>query len=164
MPSHIVKDQSQKLLKCIVESKNDTKSQRYVELEHYKLWSYMMFHKHGLRILDVSLWLWLKKRDFLAGEEIYRRFPDIEEVSKIELFLFDAVNGFSHSTYRYVIKRDSSVLEKILYSHLSQDIIDAGNYEITTHPGFCIKSNGKDFKKMILGLSGNNDRIWYREN
>jgi len=164
MSSSVEIGHSQKLLRCQVESKNNTRSYRYVELEHYKFWSYMMFHKHGLRIIDLSLWLWIKEDDFRAREDLYRSFPEVDAVNKIELFLFDEQNGFSHTTYRYVGRQESENLENILFSHLSQDLITSGNYEIKTHAGFCIKSNVKNLKNMILGLSGNEDRIWYREN
>jgi len=154
---------SQKLIRCqVVSKKNKAESLRFIELEHFKLWAYMMFHKHGMRIKDASLWLWVKERDFLERREIYSRFPEVEEVNRIELLLFDELNGFSHTVSRYALKEESHILEKVLLKHLASDLAAAANYEMKTLRGYCIKS-GKHFDKMVLGLSDSDDRIWYRE-
>lgn len=153
---------SQKLIRCMLISKNKTTSKRYVEVDHYKLWSYMMFHKHGMKIKDKALCLWVKEQEFLERQEIYSRFSDIDEVNKIELFLFDDMHGFSHTIYRFVEKDETSMLKKVLLSHISPEISEGGNYEMNVQNGFCIKS-GKNDSKMVLGLSDSDERIWYRK-
>lgn len=156
-------ERSQKLLCCSVINKKQEKSERFVELERFKLWSYMMFHKHGLRIGDLSLWLWLLEKDYLAREELYLRSPEIIKVNKLAVFLFDEKNGFSHVIHRFSRKSDTEILTNILISHIAEDIVASGNYEVTVHKGYCIKNETKPVDEIILGLSDKNERLWYRE-
>jgi len=158
-----LKGQSQKLLRCEVIGKDNRKSERFVELEHFKLWSYMMFHKHGLRIKNISLWLWIEKDEYQAREVIYQRATEKLAVNKLEVFLFDEQNGFSHVIQRYTPSSDSSKIEKILLHHLSPELVSSGNYEITVHEGLCIKHDIKRVDTLVLGLSEKDERLWYRE-
>jgi hypothetical protein len=157
------KGQSQKLLRCNIINKNSEQSERFVEFEHYKLWSYMMFHKHGLKIQDISLWLWIEEQDYLAREELYSRAPHKLEVSKLEVFLFDEHNGLSHVIHRYCLSDESAQVEKILLSHISPELVAAGNFEMSHQMGYCVKSDIKDLDKLVLGLSDQDERLWYRE-
>lgn len=154
---------SQKLLRCWVIGKDSRKSDRFVEIEQFKLWSYMMFHKHGLRIRDISLWLWVTEDHYRARQEIYSRAPETLAVNKIGVFLFDENNGFSHVIHRYTPSEGTAAQEKILLSHISPELVAAGNYELTVHKGFCIKNNIQNLDKIVLGLSTRDQRIWYRE-
>ena len=158
-----MKEYSQKLLCCKVISKDQSKSERFVELEHYKLWSYMMFHKHGLKVRDLSLWLWVKEDEFEERKEVYSRSPEVVSVNKLELLLFDENNGFSHTINRYAKIEETKNLEKILFSHLSPELVTSGNYELTVHKCNCLLSANKNLEKMVLGLSDRDDRLWYRE-
>ncbi len=152
---------SQKLIRCVVESKKNIESLRFIELEHYKLWTYMMLHKHGLRIKESSLWLWVKDSDLEDRKEHYSHFPVVEKVNKIELFVFDEIYGFTQTTHRFVSLSETNLLEKVLISHISPEIADSGNYDMKTYAGTCFQS-GKTTKKMVLGLSDKDDRIWFR--
>jgi len=154
---------SQKLLYCKVISKKFTQSERFVELENFKLWVYMMFHKHGLKIQDISLWLWVEEKDYLERKQLYEHAPGIMEVNKIGVFLFDEQNGFSHVSYRYTNIDQTSKVQEILLSHISPELIAEGNYELTVEKGYCIKNDIKNLGKLVLGLSDKDDRFWYRE-
>ena len=155
--------ESQKLIRCWVVGKNGRKSDRFVELEHYKLWSYMMFHKHGLKIRDISLWLWLTKEDYEKREAIYSRASETLAVNKLGVFLFDEHNGFSHVVHRYTASKETESQKQILLSHISPELVAAGNYELTVYEGFCVKSDVKNLEKIVLGLAKNDNRLWYRE-
>ena len=162
MTSTIPQENSQKLIRCTVEGRDHAESLRYIELDHYKLWAYMMLHKHGLKIKDASLWLWVNEQDFVEKKELYSHFQDLEKVNKIELYLFDELHGFTHTIYRFVLKVETDMVERVLLSHLSPELADTGNYRMNTCRGYCIKG-GKNLKNMVLGLSGSDDRIWYRK-
>lgn len=156
-------EQSKKLLRCKIINKDGNQSERFIEFEHFKLWSYMMFHKHGLKIQDISLWLWIQEKDYLAREEIYSRAPECVDVNKLCVFVFDEHNGFSHVIHRFSLRDETPKVEKILSSHLSPELVAAGNYEITVHRGRCVKNDLKNTQKLVLGLSDKDDRLWYRE-
>jgi hypothetical protein len=153
---------SQKLLYCKITSKDFSQSERLVELENFQLWAYMMFHKHGLRIQDISLWLWVEEKDYLEREQLYEHAPDIMEVSKLGVFLFDEQNGFSHVSYRYTTKNQVSKVKEILLSHISKELVAEGNYELTVETGYCIKNDIKNLGKLVLGLSDKDEKSWYR--
>lgn len=153
---------SQKLIRCWVIGRDGRKTDRFVEIENFKLWSYMMFHKHGLRIRDLSLWLWVKDADFKAREEFYERAAESMEVDKLVLFLFDEENGFSHILHRYVPTMETKRQQELLLSHMSPDLVTAGNYELTAVQGFCVRNEIKNLEKIVLGLSNKDERLWYR--
>ncbi len=154
---------SQKLIRCTVKSNNSPASLRYIELEHYTLWSYMMLHKHGLEVSDASLWLWIKKTDVEAKKAQYAHFSTMEKVNKIELLIFDERYGFTQETYRFAPAEETNLLQKTLLSHLSPDIVNSGSYDINNYAGYCIQC-GKNLKDMVIGISGSNTRLWYRKN
>lgn len=154
---------SQKLLYCNVVSKTFKKSERFVELENFKLWAYMMFHKHGLKIQNITLWLWIEEQDYLAREKLFEHAPETLQVNRLGVFLFDDINGFSHNSYRYAKNDQVNKMKEILLSHVSQELVASGNYNLTVEKGFCIKKDIKNLSKLVLGLSDKDDRFWYRE-
>ncbi len=160
MESSNVQGTVQKLLFCKVVSKDFGQSKRFVELENFQLWAYMMFHKHGLRIQDISLWLWVCENKLQEYQELYEQMPDILQVSKIGVFLSDELNGFSHVIYRYSEEDQVSAMKKILMSHVSPELISSGNCELVVEQGYCIKNDIKNLGKMVLGLSENDTSIW----
>ncbi len=163
MDPSITPPNSQKLIRCTVTNKdNSPTSLRYVEFEHYKLWSYMMLHKHGIKVTDASLWLWIEKKEFEEKKELYTHFPTIESVNRIELLIFDELYGFTHETYRFAPEHETDLLEKALLSHISPEFISANNYDMKSYPGYCIKC-GKNLANMTLGISGADTRQWYRK-
>lgn len=154
---------SQKLLYCKVVSKDFGQSNRFVELENFQLWAYMMFHKHGLRIQDISLWLWVHEKDYLESVKLYEEAPESLKVARIGVFLSDELNGFSHMNYRYTASDQVSNMKKILMSHVSPELISSGNCELAVEQGYCIKSDIKNLGKMVLGLSESDDSSWFCE-
>lgn len=163
MKTRNTEERSKKLLRCKILNKQATHSERFIEIENFKLWSYMMFHKHGLKIQDVSLWLWMGQKDYTARQEIYSRAVEVVAVNKLCIFVFDEENGFSHVINRYAPQEESPQVEKILSSHLAPELVASGNYEITIHNGYCLKNNPKNMQKLLLGLSDKDERLWYRE-
>ncbi len=83
-------------------------------------------------------------------------------MNKIELFIFDEIYGFTHEMYRFAPDAETGLLEKALLSHLSPAVARTGNYDMNIYPGWCFQC-GKNIKKMILGLSESNNRLWYRK-
>ena len=162
MTDNINQDNSQKLIRCTVDGGRHPKRVRYIELDYFKFWSYVMIHRHGLKIKDGSLWLWLHGNDYQKNADLYSHFQDVEEVSRIGVSVDDERYGFTHTTYRYVLRPESAMLEQVLLSHLSPELVKSGNYKINTVHGFCINA-GKSLKNMVLGLSGWDDRTWYRK-
>ena len=84
-------------------------------------------------------------------------------MNKIEIFLFDEKNGYSNVIDRYVRKEDNELMQNILLSHLSEDLVLTQNYEIQSEAGYCVKHEVKDIDSLVLGLSNDDDRVWYRE-
>lgn len=154
---------SQKLLYCTIVGKDFNKSKRFVELENFNLWAYMMFHKHGLRIQDISLWLWVHEKEYLEQKQVEMKAPVLLEVSKLGVFLFDELNDFNHLNYRYAENDQVSTTKKILMSHVSPDLMASGNCDVTVEKGYCIKSDIKNLGKMVLGLSGHGAGLCHRE-
>lgn len=154
---------SQKLLQCRVISKTAAASDRFIELENFRLWAYMMFHKHGLKVQVSSLWLWLEEKLYKEKKVLYTMASQVVAVSRIGVFLFDEQHGYNHVSYRYVQSDQVGDIKDILMSHVSPQLVDDGNCELVVEKGYCIKSDCKNPEKLVLGLSDKDDRFWYRE-
>ena len=99
---------SQKLIRCSVSSQDGIPTARFIEVEVFKLWHYMMKNKHGLVVSDISLCLWVNEEEFKQKEELYARSGEVDSVHRIVISIFDSKNGFSHMTSRYVLMQNYS--------------------------------------------------------
>lgn len=156
-------DFSQKLMRCQVSGKDGGDSDRFVELEYFRMWSYMMTHKHGLVIGEPTLWLWLKEEDYAARKNLYDKAPEVLRVNRLGIFLFDEIHGFSHVIHRYTPDEEGEVLEKILASHVAPELIEAGSFELSVIQGYCVRTEIRNPERLVLGVDFGDTRAWYRE-
>ena len=113
-----------------------------------------MLHKHGLRVQEVSLSLWVTTEDFVRNEDMYVRAGDIERVSRFIVAIYDEENHYSHTVSRYAMEHETEALRSALLSHVPDNLQNSDRFEMTLHPGFCIeKEKTPDLSKFVLGLS-----------
>ena len=145
---------SQKLIRCSVSSQDGIPTARFIEVEVFKLWHYMMKNKHGLGISDISLCLWVNEEEFKQKEELYTRSGKVDSVHRIVISIFDSRNGFSHMTSRYVLDQDVNKVKSILLSHMPKNFVNSESSEVETFPGRVIdKGKISNMDEIILGLS-----------
>lgn len=145
---------STKLIRCNVSNQDGTGSTRYIEFDVFKFWQYMMGHKHGLKVTDLSLCLWVDNADYKQKEDIYVRSGTITSVSQIIVSIFDRKNGFSHTSSRFVPEKDVDKVREILMSHIPEDVAKSEDFEINTYAGKSIEKNKiSRLDEIVLGLS-----------
>ena len=145
---------SQKLIRCYVTNLDGIPTARFIEVEVFKLWRYMMTNKHGLSISRMSLCLWVNEEEFKQKEKLYTRSGEVETVHRIVISIFDSKNGFSHMTCRYALDQDVNKVKSILMSHMPGKFINRESLEIEAFPGRVIdKGKILSMDDIILGLS-----------
>ena len=146
---------SQKLMRCQVANRYQEGSVRFVELEAFKLWEYLMTTKHGMRIGEPTLCLWLNVDDYAEHAEVFERAGEVEPVNRIVVDLFDAEYGFSQTTTRYARAGESDRVIEILRSHIPTDLCNSDACQITVIEGRVVQHiPQRTSRRMLTGLEG----------
>jgi hypothetical protein len=118
---------SQKLVRCVVRpraSRGDGSS-RYVPLEIFGLWEYMMATKHGFEVIDPCASLWLDMED--SPEAAYDE-NQYERVTEITAFVYSGRDSMFTRACRYFPTGECNRLRPIFLSHYQ-----AGESRLQTH-------------------------------
>ncbi|MCF6289423.1 MAG: hypothetical protein L3J03_00240 [Desulfobacterales bacterium] len=153
-PSHI---KSQKLVKCLLQTRDNRTSIRFIELENYKLWSYMITHKHGFKITETYLGLWMNEEEFDSRRELMAHYGKVTRLNRIVITVYDDINGFSLAMNRYVLDHETAMMKKVLSSHVREELKASNSFEMRIVRGYGIISR-KKLDKAVLGLSS--DQIY----
>ena len=148
-------DESQKLVRCDVVNRYNEASVRLVEIDAFKLWEYLMTHKHGLHISNPTLCLWVSNSEYEENEAIFERAGDIEPVDRILLDLYDAEYGFSQTSVRYTRHAETEQVVEILKSHIPENMRDSEACSVDIVTGMVVQQwHSETSRPMILGLKG----------
>jgi hypothetical protein len=134
---------SQKLIRCEVSRPDvpQATTVRYVPMEIYGLWEYLMTAKHNFTIAgpQASLWVDIDESPELAySEEQY------EEVTELTLFIFSERDGMFGKVSRYFPAKSYEQVKGIFLKHYQAGENDLGlRPQIKERPGIWIKRNGK---------------------
>jgi hypothetical protein len=146
-------DESQKLVRCDVINRYNEASTRLIEISAFKLWEYLMTHKHGLSVSNPSLCLWLSAVEYEENEAIFDHAGYVEPVDRILLDLFDAKYGFSHTSVRYARSSETEQLVKILRSHVPEELRNSEACSVDVVPGMVVQQWTSYIERpMIIGL------------
>jgi hypothetical protein len=118
---------SLKMVRCLVHRGAPSKpSLRFVPLEVFGLWTYLMRHRHGFQVIDSETSIWMDVED---GPELSVSSDHLERVDEICLHVFSEKDGMFRRICRYfqVAERDS--LTRILLRHYAPHV-----YEDVQHP------------------------------
>lgn len=145
--------ESQKLVRCDVINRYREASIRLVEIDAFKLWQYLMTHKHGLQVTNPSLCLWVSQTEYEDNEAIFERAGDVEAVDRVVVELFDAEYGFSQTSIRYTRNHETEHMVKILKSHVPEALRDSDSCSVEVIPGMVVQQwHARATRPMILGL------------
>ena len=152
---------SQKLIRCVLRNQDNVATVRFIEYEVFNLWRYMMTHKYGFTISEMSLCMWISESQYIQKEDIYARSGEIEPVSRIVVSIFDSRNGFSHTTSRFTLESETDEIRSIIVSHIPDDIVSSEFVEIDTYPGVSIETSKiSELDEVIMGLSCEQGTQW----
>lgn len=109
------------IVRCQLFSNNDpgTRSVRYVPLEIFKLWKYLMKHHHDFLIEEEIASIWLEqavydqKKANMAPHQVDR----VTEVS----FRYWGEDGPGHRVVRYFLTAEYQLVKKYFLSHFEPD-------------------------------------------
>ncbi len=105
---------SQKLVRCEVRPSAGKSSIRYVPMEIYGLWEYLMTHKHGFEVDNQGASLWI---DVEESPEVAYTEPSYERVTEITLFVYSEQDGMFTRICRYFPSEHYRELKPIFLSH-----------------------------------------------
>ena len=111
---------SQKLVRCEIRrgGKSDGGSARYIPLEIYGLWEYLMSTRHGFDVVSPQASLWLDMED--APEAAYGE-NQFDRVTELTLFVYSGRDDMFTRVCRYFPSHECEALKKIVLSHYPAD-------------------------------------------
>jgi hypothetical protein len=129
---------SQKLVRCEVRrTPQEPPTTRYIPMEIYGLWEYLMVHKHGFAVDSRGASLWI---DVEESPEVAYSEPAFERVTEITLFVFSEPDGMFSRICRYFPTEDYPRLKKIFLSHyLGRDSVPDPGPQIKEKEGIWIR-------------------------
>lgn len=147
--------ENQKLMRCQVVNRYHEASVRFIELNAFKLWEYLMTHKHGLKVGEPTLCLWVDNGDYEHNANVFDRAGEVEPVNRIVVDLFDAEYGFSQTVTRYARASESDRVVEILSSHIPGDLCDSEACQIAVIEGKVVQHVPHNVSRVMLtGLEG----------
>jgi hypothetical protein len=143
--------ESQKLIQCRVVNTEREESTRFVEFDQYRLWEYLMTHKHELTVSDPVLCLWLSEEDFQEQESLYEHAGPSTVVNRIVIDMFDRHFRFTNTVTRYVLEPDTEKVLNILRGHVPADLVDSDDCNFVVIPGRIVQNwqNVSDNRFMV---------------
>ena len=144
---------TEKLIRCDIINRYNEQSVRLIEFNNFKLWEYMMTHKHGARIKNISLCLWVSEEEYEDHESVYSHTGDAEPVNRVIVDLYDEEYGFSNVITRFVRESETDQIIEILKSHLAKQSATLTDAEIQTYKGYSItQTKPTHTRPMMMGL------------
>ncbi len=147
--------ESQKLVRCQVVNRYQETSTRFIEIGAFKVWEYMMTNKHGLKVGEPSLCLWVDDSEYENNANVFDRAGEVEKVNRIVVELFDQEYGFSQTTMRYARTSETDQVLTILRSHIPDELRGSEACSIDIISGRVVQQWHPNARRNILmGLEG----------
>ena len=111
---------SQKLVRCEIRRRAsaDAGSPRYIPLEIYGLWEYLMSTKHDFEVLNTQASLWLDMED--SPHAAYSE-AQYERVTEVTAFVYSGRDEMFTRVCRYFPSSECEAVKKIFLSHYDGD-------------------------------------------
>ena len=118
---------SLKMVRCQVQPGSETTATlRYIPLDVFDLWSYLMTRRHGFRLLDRQTSIWMDVED---PAEVNQRNSQLERVDEVCLHVFSEKDSMFRRICRYFPVGERDRLTRILLRHYAPHV-----YENMRHP------------------------------
>ena len=144
-----------KLIRCRMKNTAGETSIRYVALEYFLLWEYMMQNRHGFTFEEYSLCLWVPQDEFEQKPELYTHSGEVEPVGRINIAIYDDNFHYTYEVARFVRDSESDGFKAIVRSHVPEEVQASNRFSLEDTPGYCIvKESSPDRERYVLGLYG----------
>jgi len=128
---------SLKMVRCSVCKGSSEPSLRFVPLDVFELWSYLMRHRHGFQLVESEASIWMDIED---SQDISVASSQLERVDEVSLHVYSEKDTMFRRICRYfpVVERDS--LTRLLVRHYAPHIYeDARHPQVVERAGVWIK-------------------------
>jgi len=111
---------SQKIMRCEIRRAGSPGpgTERFVPLEIFGLWEYLMTHKHSFEVLNARASLWLDMED--SPDTAYGE-AQFERVTEVTAFVYSERDGMFTRARRYFATDRCEELKRIFLSHYEVD-------------------------------------------
>lgn len=133
---------SQKLVRCEIRKSDDAPpTVRYVPLEIYGLWEYLMRNKHRFEVTTSVASLWI---DVDENPEIVFGENDYERVTEVTLLRYSENDGMFSRVSRYFPTSEYPALKGLLLKHY-ESVREPGapNLQLKERQGVWIRREGR---------------------
>lgn len=143
-----------RLLGCEVAGTDHETGIRYIELEKFRLWEYVMQMEHGLPVQARRLGLWITYDEFNANSGPFLHGGEIEDVTCITISWFNPKRHYTLDVVRYVPTLHCESLKEILLSHVGEDGRNSRFLDVDEQAGvFVSQAIDEPELDLVLGLS-----------
>lgn len=143
-----------RLLRCSMQNPAGKTSIRYVELEQFRLWAYMMETRHGFTVQALQLGLWVNSSEFRDKKDLFLHAGNVEDVSRIVFSWFNARHHYLLKVARYIPSEHYETVKQILLSHVSESSRQSDALGLEEQHGVCVNQPVDDpGLELILGIN-----------
>jgi len=124
---------SQKLVRCFIRpamAERET-TPRFVPLEIFGLWEFLMTRKHGFEVLDAEASLWLDVED--TPEAAYGE-NDYDRVTEVTAYIYSGRDGMFSRACRYFPTDQCQRLKELFLKHY-RDRDEVIRVQVRERPG-----------------------------
>ena len=82
-------EEKRKLVRCWMVNPAGEGRWRFVELEAFRLWEYVMTHKHGMTIHTLSMCLWVPDSLFQQNSAMFKEAGTVTPVNQVTIERYD---------------------------------------------------------------------------
>jgi hypothetical protein len=128
---------SQKIVRCHVSRNGSAGTIRYIPLDIFGLWCYLMQGKHGFDIqaTETSLWVDLDESPEIAYSE-----SSHEPVTEVSLFVYSDPAGMFTRISRYFPTREYGALKPIFLAHyIAPEAVGGGEPPLREKSGLFVR-------------------------
>ena len=144
----------EKLVRCRMVNPKGEGQTRFVELDNFKLWEYLVTHKHGMTVEDPTICLWVNDEHYNRARDLFEKSGEVTGVNRVTIERYDPNFKFCNLIHRYCLSEETDVLLERLKSHIGEESEAAGNWDARVTVGWVIEPNvGELIEPIALGIA-----------
>lgn len=143
-----------RIVGCEVVNPDGERGVRYIELEKYRLWEYVMRARHGIEVRPIQIGLWVDYREFVANPGPFQHGGTVDDVTCISISWFNPRHKYSFEVTRYTPTEGLETIKDILLSHISRSEARSEQFDVVEREGVYVRKTIEEPEaELILGLS-----------
>lgn len=148
-------EQNKKLVKCWMVNANGEGRHRFVELENFRLWEYLVTNKHNMTISDITVCLWVSDNNFQSNRAMFEHAAGvIFRVDQVTIERYDPNYKFFNLIHRYCLSEETTDLQARLKSLIVDQGAKAGDWKMLVTEGWGLEPEIDELVEPIaLGIA-----------